>query len=376
MTRGSSGTTLRLKGLVLVVLVGLLVTGAIASYLKVFVPSVEVTVLSSRAGLQLPANGDVRVRGALVGRVVDVAPANPGVRIRLALEPEAAELVPSGSVARILPTTLFGQKYVELVARGDAPPVEDGAVLEEDTSTEAVEVTRVVDHLEPLLRAVRPEQLSATLEALAEGLRDRGEQLGETLSSVERYLAALEVDLPTLATDLRLLGVVSRTYADATPDLLRLLQGATTTGDTILDNREHYAAFAADLTDFALVTREFLDDNGDGIVEVTAKTRPVLELLGTYSPEFPCVFQGLLRAETVAGGAFRDGVFHADVELGLQYPGYTAEDLPRFGDLGTGPHCAGLPDVPQPVPAHDSRDGVEQPPGTTLPPLRTGIPPW
>lgn len=376
MSHASSGMVLRVKGMVLVLVLGLLVAGAVASYQKVFVPSIDVTVISARAGLQLPNNGDVRVRGALVGRVVDVVPAGAGVRIHLALKPEAAELVPGGSVARILPTTLFGQKYVELVARGDAAPVRDGAVLEEDTSTETVEITRVVDHLEPLLRAVRPEQLAATLEALAEGLRGRGDQLGETLAGVERYLAGLEVDLPTLATDLRLLGVVSKTYAEATPDLLSLLQDASTTGDTILDNRDQYAAFAADLTRFADRTRAFLDENGDGIVEVTALTRPVLELLGAYSPEFPCVFQGLIRAESEAGQAFRRGVFHADVEIGLQYPGYTAEDLPRFGDLGTGPHCAGLPDVPQPVPAHDSRDGVEQPPGTTLPPLRTGILSW
>lgn len=376
MSDASSGTVLRLKGLLLVAVLALLVAGAVASYQKVFVPSVDVTVVTARAGLQLPKNGDVRVRGALVGRVVDVVPAGSGVQIRLALKPDAAELVPAGSVARILPTTLFGQKYVELVARGDADPVRDGAVLEEDTSAEAVEVTRVIDHLEPLLRAVRPEQLSATLEALAEGLRGRGEQLGATLGSVEQYLAGLEVDLPTLATDLRLLGVVSKTYAEATPDLLRLLQDATTTGDTILDNREQYAAFASDLTEFARETRTFLDENGDGIVEVTAVTRPVLELLGTYSPEFPCVFQGLIRAESVAGQAFREGVFHADVEIGLQYPGYTAQDLPVFGDLGTGPHCAGLPDVPQPVPAHDSQDGADQPPGTTLPPQRTGTPLW
>lgn len=364
---------LRLKGLVMVGVLAAFVAGAVASYQKTFVPSVDVTVLTARAGLQLPVNGDVRMRGALVGRITGISTTGRGVAISLALDPDAASHVPDDATARILPTTLFGQKYVELVGRdSDGPAVADGATLREDTSRRAVEVTNVIDHLEPLLRAVRPQQLAETLQSLADGLRGRGEQLGRTAVALDSYLARLNLDLPALATDLRLLGVVAKTYGAATPDVLALLRNATATGDTVLDNRRALADFQAQLTRFARVTRRFLDVNGDGLVRLTARTRPVLELLGRYSPEFPCLFAGLLAAESVAGQAFRDGVFHADVALGKQYPGYTADDLPRFGDLGAGPHCAGLPTVPLPVGAAHSADGADYPPGSLLPPLGSG----
>lgn len=373
MSGARSRTGLRLKGLLLVSILVVFVAGAIASYQKVFVSSVDVTVVTGRAGLQLPANGDVRMRGAIIGRVTGIRSGDEGVEIDLALEPDAAELVPADTRARILPTTLFGQKYVELVAsRSDGPSVVDGAVLREDTSSEAVEITRVIDNLEPLLRTVRPEELAETLQTLADGLRGRGERLGATATDLDAYLTELNLDLPVLATDLRLLSVVSRAYGTATPDVLAVLRNATAVGDTILDSSDELAVFQDELTRFAVVTRRFLDANGDGIVELTARTRPVLELLGRYSPQFPCLFEGLLRAETAAGQAFRDGVFHADVIIGRQYPGYTAEDVPRFGDLGKGPHCAGLPDVVAPVPAPRSDDGADFPPGTLLPPLRDG----
>lgn len=373
MTAARSRTGLRLRGLLLVSILAVFVAGAIASYQKVFVPSVDVTVLTGRAGLQLPVNGDVRMRGAIIGRITGIRSGESGVVIDLALEPDAAELVPADTRARILPTTLFGQKYVELVAsRSDGPSVADGSVLREDTSREAVEITRVIDNLEPLLRAVRPEELAETLQTLADGLRGRGERLGATATDLDAYLTELNVDLPVLATDLRLLGVVSRAYGAATPDVLAVLRNATAVGDTILDSGDELSAFQDELTRFADVTRRFLDANGDGIVELTGRTRPVLELLGRYSPQFPCLFDGLLRAETAAGQAFRDGVFHADVVIGRQYPGYTAADVPRFGDLGKGPHCAGLPDVDPPVPAPRSDDGADYPPGVLLPPLRDG----
>ena len=360
---------LQIKGLVLLLVLALLVALAIAVYDKRFVSSVDVVVRSDRAGLQLPANGDVRMRGTIIGRVTSVRSEGDGVAIALALDPDDARLVPADARARVLPTTLFGQKYVELVDPDQATPtdhVRGGAVLLEDTSREAVEVTEVLDHLVPVLQAVQPQELSATLQALAEGLEGRGEQLGRTAVTARRYLNAINQDLPQLAVDLRLFAVVSRSYAAATPAILDTLANATVTGTTILDNRTSLDAFYREVTRFARTTARYLDQNGDGIVHLNRVTRPVLQLLGTYSPEFPCLFKGLLRAETVAGEAFRDGAFHADVVLGKQYPGYTAEDLPEFGDLGRGPHCAGLPNVRPPVPATHSNDGADNPRGSAV----------
>ena len=61
-----------------------------------------------------------------------------------------------------------------------------------------VELSQILADLFPLLRAVQPADLNATLNALATALEGRGEQLGETLDELDAYLGAIDDHLPTL----------------------------------------------------------------------------------------------------------------------------------------------------------------------------------
>ena len=80
--------------------------------------------------------------------------------------------------ARILPKTLFGEKYVALQvpARPSARSIRAGDVISE--SRVAIEVERVLSDIYPLLRTVQPAQLNYTLTALADALEGRGDRLG------------------------------------------------------------------------------------------------------------------------------------------------------------------------------------------------------
>ena len=78
--------------------------------------------------------------------------------------------------ARILPKTLFGEKYVALQVPADpsSRSIQAGDMIPE--SQVAIEVEKVLSDLYPLLRTVQPAQLNYTLTALAEALEGRGEQ--------------------------------------------------------------------------------------------------------------------------------------------------------------------------------------------------------
>ena len=86
-----------------------------------------------------------------------------------------------------------------------------------------VELSQILAHLFPLLRAVRPADLNATLNALATALGGRGEQLGQTIDQLDGYLGEIDDDLPTLREDLVKLADVADTYDVAAPDLLDVL---------------------------------------------------------------------------------------------------------------------------------------------------------
>lgn len=344
MQRSQSAFRLEVKGLILLGSVFLLAWLSIAVYQKAFVSTVDITVETQRAGLQLNPNADVRMRGALVGRVVDIRQVDGRAVLTLALDEDEADNVRGDVEARILPTTLFGQKYVELVVprRSTAGPIEAGAVVPEDRSATAVEITQAFDHLQPLLTAVRPQDLSSTLQAVAEGLGGRGDQLGETVEATLRLLRDFRSHLPLLVEDLRLLASVSDIYGIAMDDVLAVLDNLSVSGGTVTELKEELAALLGDVTTLSVTTKAFLDRNGDGIVELNRTTEPVLRTLARYAPEFPCLLDGLVLANREFNSAFRDGKLHSYSVLGLQYPGYAEPDAPAFG-AAPGPSCAGMP---------------------------------
>jgi phospholipid/cholesterol/gamma-HCH transport system substrate-binding protein len=358
---------LQVKGLLLIATIIALVWTSIAIYQKRFTNSVMVTVVADRAGLQLSKNGDVRMRGVLIGRVASITYDDQHAVVRLALQPDEAGKVPANVQARILPTTLFGQKYVELVApgRSSATPILAGAVIPPDRSSASIELGRALDNLGSLLTAVRPQDLSQALDSMAAGLEGRGTQLGETVVTANRFVSRLNATMPLLIKDLEMTGAVTQSYAAASPDLFRTLANVSVTSLTVTDRKAALERFTSQLTQLAIEARRFLDRNSDGLVDVTSRTAPVLRLLARYSPALPCLLRGLTIGEQRMNGTFQHDVFQLTVRLGLAYPGYTEEDRPKMG-VDTGPSCAGLPDVPNALDPPEFSDGARWAPGSVL----------
>src|SRR5689334_18972766 len=102
-------------GAAFLTVIALLVAFSIAIYDKAFADVAFVTIKADRAGLQLAKFGDVRVNGALVGQVRSIGQDGKQAVIKVALDPETAKNLPDNVSVQILPTTLFGQKFISLV---------------------------------------------------------------------------------------------------------------------------------------------------------------------------------------------------------------------------------------------------------------------
>jgi phospholipid/cholesterol/gamma-HCH transport system substrate-binding protein len=209
-----------------------------------------------------------------------------------------------------------------------------------------IEVEEVLTDIYPLLRAVKPAELAGTLEALATALDGRGDRIGDNLVRLDGYLTKLNPLVPDLVDDLEALGEVSEVYADVLPELARTLENLTKTGRTVVDQEEELNALLTDVSALADTTEEFLDDNGGALEEVVRTSTPITDLLSQYSPEFPCLFQGLVGWTPRAAETFRGYVFHINLELLPTQPsGYTSADDPTY-DADFGPECLTLPDPP------------------------------
>ncbi len=76
---------------------------------------VHVTLEADRVGNQLAPPADVKLRGMIVGEVRSVAADGRKATVDIALKPKTAGLIPADVHARLLPKTLFGEKFVDLV---------------------------------------------------------------------------------------------------------------------------------------------------------------------------------------------------------------------------------------------------------------------
>jgi len=350
-------------GIAFLTVMALLIGLSIAIYNKTFTNPTMVTIKAQDAGLQLAKFGDVRRHGALVGHVREIGNDGKQAVIKVAFSPKAAKTIPENVTVEILPTTLFGQKYISIVDPSDPSDkaLSDGDVIPSDRVTTNVELQKILADLFPLLRSIRPADLSSTLYALATALRGRGDQLGETMVKLDDYLTTMNVHLPTLQEDLVLLAKVSRTYALAAPDLVRLLRNATTTAHTVTEKEPQLEAFFDDVTGLGKTSTRVLTTNEDNIVRAPAVSRPLLRLLDTYSPELPCLLNGAARYAGRLNQIFRKAKVWQTMSLAAnQRRPYDERDRPVYGEQGTGPKCWGLPYPKQPLsPPHDFKNGSD-----------------
>ena len=129
---GASRCACGWSGVGWLLLLALLVLLSVATYNKAFDGHVTATIQAPRTGMQLNVGGDVRMNGAIVGRVSGVDATTDGAEVEVQLDGDDADRIPDTATARILPTTLFGQKYVELTSPADPGDghVVDGTVLQ------------------------------------------------------------------------------------------------------------------------------------------------------------------------------------------------------------------------------------------------------
>ncbi len=350
-------------GVAFLTVVALLIGLSIAIYNKSFSHPTMVTIKAEDAGLQLAKFGDVRRHGALVGHVREIGNDGKQAVIKVALVPSAAKNIPENISIEILPTTLFGQKYISILDPTDPSKksLSDGDVIPADRVSTNVELQKILADLFPLLRSIRPADLSSTLYALATALRGRGNELGETFVKLDSYLTTMNVHLPTLQQDLVLLASVSRTYSIAAPDLVRLLRNATTTAHTLTAKEPQLQTFIDDVTGLGQTSTRVLTTNEANIIRSAALARPLLRLLDTYSPEFPCLLKGAARYAGRLNEIFSKARVSQSMSLAAtQRRPYDKRDLPVYGERGTGPKCYGLPFPPQPLePPVNFKNGTE-----------------
>ncbi|MEU0790901.1 MCE family protein [Amycolatopsis sp. NPDC005961] len=355
----------RLLGLALIAVMVGGVALSIAMYDKAFTPVVTVKLQADKIGNQLIKQSDVKVRGLIVGSVQDIVATDHGAELTLALSPESAKLIPANVSARFLPKTLFGERFVSLEIPKDpsAKTIASGDVIPQDRTSSAIELDQAFEHLMPVLQAVQPQKLSATLTAISTALQGRGDQLGDTLTQLGTYIGELNPHEPELQHNLKALAEFSDHLKDAAPDLVQSLDNLSTTTRTVVDEQQNLSNLYGSLTQASVDLQTFLQNNKDNIISLASTARPTAELLAKYAPEYPCVISQMadnvpLIDQALGKGTDKPGL-HATIEIIVPRAPYQAgKEEPRFEDK-RGPRCYDMKDIPKPFPS-EPPDGAFQ----------------
>jgi phospholipid/cholesterol/gamma-HCH transport system substrate-binding protein len=350
---------LRLYGVVFLAVLALLLSLSVAVYQQAFTSVVRITLEADSLGNQLDPRADVKLRGLLVGEVRDVRADGAKATLDIALKPEYVAHIPSDVHARLLPKTLFGEKYVDLVApaRSAARPIRAGDVITQDRTRVGIEMQQLLNDLLPLLRTVQPGKLNATLSAFSTALEGRGDRIGDNLTRVEGYLRRINPHMPSLQEDIARFADVAEVYGDAAPDLMKLLRNTITTSRTLVEKRDQLAAALTSTATVAGTADDFLGENGDRLITLGRVSRPTLELFARYSPEYPCLLDGLVRQEEASEEAFKGGKMRITLEIVRQRSAYEPGEEPRYGER-SGPDCRGLANPQVPAPDIHLNDGT------------------
>ena len=336
----------RLSGIAFLLVIASLAYLTVLLYQKAFTPVVHVALRADRIGNQLSAPADVKLRGLVVGEVRAVHSTGSGATIDLALQPGKVALIPSDVQAQLLPKTLFGEKFVDLVLPPHAATghLHEGSVIDQDHSSTALETEKVLDDLLPLLQSLRPAQLSMTLNALSDALRGRGDQLGSNLVATGAYLRQLNPELPRLARDLQGLADYSNNTADAVPQLLTVLDNLSASSRNLVVEQVSLDRFLKTTTTFSASAESILTQNSQRLIALASSSLPSLQLYARYSPEFPCLLAGLAAYEPIVARTFGGAQpgLHITLELTKDRGGYVPGQQPRYAD-GRPPYCLGLP---------------------------------
>jgi virulence factor Mce-like protein len=373
-TSGAALARLRLAGVAFLVVIVLLVAMTILIYQKAFTPTVDVTLMADRAGNQLTSPADVKVRGVIVGETRGITATDDGSRIELALDPDKANDIPTNVSARLLPKTLFGEKFVELVL----PPtpagrsLESGDVIAQDRSETAREFATALDNFLPLLQTLKPEQVSTTLNALSTTLRGRGDKVGSNFVLVRDYLREINPEIPELGRNFAGLADFADNLDAAAPDFLQVLANLSEINRNLVDQQDEMDVFLRRTAEASGVIEGFVDENEQRFIGLAREGRLPLELFAAYAPIFPCLAQGLAESELFIGdtfGGLQPGL-HITLEFIEDQGSYTPEaDEPEYLD-SRGPDCFGLPRPDVPAGDFNFQDGFRD----ELPRETTGSP--
>src|SRR5271155_4517425 len=220
----------RVAGVIVFLIAALVLWLVFLQYNGDFTDKTKLAMLSDRAGRVMDPGSKVTYNGVQIGRVDKVdeieRDGKPAVKFTLDVYPKYLHLIPANVDARIVATTVFGEKYVSMTAPDNPLPQRITPSNVIDSRSVTTEINTLFQTITSIAEKVDPVKVNLTLSAAAQALSGLGEKFGASLVDANTILDDVNPQMPLLRNDIRQLAALGDTYADASADLWDALDRA------------------------------------------------------------------------------------------------------------------------------------------------------
>ena len=291
----------RIAGFVVFLIAALVLLFVYRQYSGYYVDKTKLTMLSDRAGLVMDPGSKVTYNGVQIGRVADIdeieKDGKPAAKFTLDVYPKYLHLIPANVDAKIVATTVFGEKYVSMTAPENPLPQRITPKNVIDARSVTTEVNTLFQTITSIAEKIDPVKVNLTLSAAAQALSGLGDKFGQSIINGSAALDEVNPRMPIIRHDVQQLAKLGDTYADAAPDLLEFLNNAATTAHTVHAQEKDLDRALLAATGFGSTGAEIFNKGGPYFARAAKDLVPTAQVLDTYSPEFFCTFRNLHDSE-------------------------------------------------------------------------------
>ncbi len=282
----------RVAGVVVFLIAALVLWLVFLQYKGDFTDKTKLTMLSDRAGLVMDPGSKVTYNGVQIGRVDKVdeieRDGKPAVKFSLDVYPKYLHLIPANVDARIVATTVFGEKYVSMTAPENPLPQRITPSNVIDARSVTTEINTLFQTITSIAEKVDPVKVNLTLSAAAQALSGLGDKFGQSIINGSAALDEVNPRMPIIRHDIQQLATLGDTYADAAPDLVNFLNNASTTAHTIHAQEKDLDRALLAAAGFGATGADIFNRGGPYLARGAKDLVPSAQLLDTYSPELFC----------------------------------------------------------------------------------------
>jgi phospholipid/cholesterol/gamma-HCH transport system substrate-binding protein len=291
----------RVAGVIVFLIAALVLLLVYRQYSGYYTDKTKLTMLSDRAGLVMDPGSKVTYNGVQIGRVDKIdeveRDGKPAVKFTLDVYPKYLHLIPANVDARIVATTVFGEKYVSMTAPENPLPQRITPSNVIDARSVTTEVNTLFETITSIAEKVDPVKVNLTLSAAAQALSGLGDKFGQSIINGSAALDEVNPRMPIIRHDIQQLAALGDTYADASPDLINFLNNAATTAHTIHAQEKDLDQALLAAAGFGATGADIFNRGGPYLARGAKDLVPTAQLLDTYSPELFCTVRNLHDAE-------------------------------------------------------------------------------